>query len=128
MICQGSITSQEIDNQEGVVRTGLIDEIINFITNGGIGGLLPLTVIIAPFIIGLIMGFFVNKLLKIAVIIIIILTMAIYFGLYSLDISTLQQLATQYIPLAISIGILLLGMLPLSIGFIIGAIAGFILG
>jgi uncharacterized membrane protein (Fun14 family) len=62
------------------------------------------------------------------VIIIIILTMAIYFGLYSLDISTLQQLATQYIPLVISIGILLLGMLPLSIGFIIGAIAGFILG
>ena len=107
---------------------GLVDEVINFVVNGSIGGLPPLAVMILPLVIGLIFGFLVNKVLKIAVIAIIVLAVAIYFGLYSLDIPTLQQLAQQYGPGAVQLGVLIVGVLPLSIGFIIGAIIGFILG
>lgn len=106
---------------------GLIDELFNFITHGSIGGLPPLAVMIVPFVIGLIVGFFAHKLLKIAIIAIIILAVAIYLGLYSLDISSLQQLAQHYGPAAHDIGVFVIGILPLSIGFIIGAIFGFIL-
>jgi len=107
---------------------GLIDEVMNFVVNGNIGGLPPLAVMILPFIVGLIVGFLVNKVLKIAVIAIIVLAVAIYFGLYTIDIPTLQQLAQQYGPAAVQLGVLIVGVLPLSIGFIVGAIVGFILG
>jgi uncharacterized membrane protein (Fun14 family) len=107
---------------------GLIDEVVNFVINGNIGGLPPLAVMILPFVVGLIVGFLVNKVLKIAVIVIIVLAVAIYFGLYSLDIPTLQQLAQQYGPAAVQLGVLIVGVLPLGIGFIVGAIIGFILG
>jgi uncharacterized membrane protein (Fun14 family) len=107
---------------------GLIDEVVNFVINGNIGGLPPLAVMILPFVVGLIVGFLVNKVLKIAVIVIIVLAVAIYFGLYSLDVPTLQQLAQQYGPAAVQLGVLIVGVLPLGIGFIVGAIIGFILG
>ena len=83
---------------------------------------------ILPFVVGLIVGFLVNKVLKIAIIAIIILAVAIYLGLYSINIATLQQLAQQYGPAAVQLGILIVGVLPLSVGFIVGAIIGFILG
>jgi len=107
---------------------GLIEEILNFVMNGSIAGLPPLVVMIFPLIVGVIFGFFVNKLLKVAVVIIIVLAVAIYLGLYSIDIPALQQLVLQYGPWAVHIGILIVGVLPLGIGFIIGAIIGFILG
>ncbi len=107
---------------------GLIDEVVNFVVNGSIGGLPPLAVMILPFIVGLIVGFLANKVLKIAVIAIIVFAVAIYFGLYSFDIPALQQLAQQYGPSAVQLGVLIIGVMPLSIGFIIGAIIGFILG
>jgi hypothetical protein len=102
---------------------GLIDELIHFITNGSIAGLPPLVVMLLPFILGLIVGFLAIKFLKIAVIVIIILAVVIFFGLYSLDIPTLEQ----YGSMALAYGALLIGILPLSIGFIIGAIIGFVL-
>jgi uncharacterized membrane protein (Fun14 family) len=107
---------------------GLIDEIVNFVVNGNIGGLPPLALMIIPFVVGLIVGFLVNKVLKIAVVVIIVLAVAIYLGLYALDISTLQQLAQQYGPSAMHLGVLIVGVLPLGIGFLVGAIIGFILG
>jgi uncharacterized membrane protein (Fun14 family) len=106
----------------------LIDEILNFITNGNIGGVPTLGVMFIPLVLGLIVGFLAIKFLKIALIIIVILAVVIYLGLYSLDISTLQQLAQQYGSSALHLGALLIGILPLTLGFIIGAIIGFILG
>jgi uncharacterized membrane protein (Fun14 family) len=107
---------------------GLIEEIINFITNGNIGGLPTLGVMAIPLVIGVIVGFFAIKFLKIALLIIVILAVVIYLGLYSLDINTLHQLAQQYGSSALHLGALLIGVLPLSIGFVIGVIIGFILG
>lgn len=107
---------------------GLLDEVINFITNGNIGGIPTLAVMSIPLVVGLIVGFLAIKFLKIALLVIIILAVAIYLGLYTLDISTLQHLASQYGPAALHLGAILVGMLPLGIGFAIGAIIGFILG
>lgn len=107
---------------------GLIDELVDFIVNGSIAGLPPLAVMAVPLILGLIVGFLAHKFLKIVVIALIILAVAVFFGLYTLDIPTLQQLAQQYGPSVLSYGALLVGVLPLSIGFVIGAIIGFILG
>lgn len=107
---------------------GLLDEMINFITHGNIGGLPILGLMSIPFVAGLVVGYLAIKFLKIALLIILILGVAIYLGLYSLDINTLQQLAQQFGPSALHLGALLIGILPLSLGFVLGAIIGFILG
>ena len=107
---------------------GLSDELIQFITNGNVFGLPSLAVMTIPLVLGIIVGFFAIKFLKIAVVIIIILAAVIYFGFYSLNIPALQTLAHQYGSDALAFGALLLGMLPLSIGLVIGVIIGVILG
>ncbi len=107
---------------------GLIDELVNFISNGSIVGLPPLAVMVIPLILGLLVGFLAHRLLKVMVIAVIVLAVAAYFGLYALDIPKLQQLVQHYGPVALSYGALVVGVLPLSVGFIIGAIVGFILG
>jgi uncharacterized membrane protein (Fun14 family) len=106
----------------------LIDELIQFITSGSIAGLPPIVVMIIPFIVGLIVGFFVKKSLKIAVIAAIIIFVVSYFGFFGLSLATLKDLADRYGPIAVQYGVLLIGMLPLSIGFIIGLIIGFLFG
>ena len=47
---------------------GVLDDIFKFITSGSIGGLPPIVVMIIPFVIGLIVGYLVKKMLKIAII------------------------------------------------------------
>jgi uncharacterized membrane protein (Fun14 family) len=107
---------------------GLLDEIIHFITNGNIGGIPILGIMTIPFVLGLVVGFLAIKFLKIALFIILILAVVIYLGLYSLDVNTLHQLSLQYGPAALHLGSVLIGMLPLGLGFVIGAIVGFLLG
>jgi uncharacterized membrane protein (Fun14 family) len=107
---------------------GLIDEVMNFILHGNIAGIPTLAVMSMPLVIGLIVGFLAAKFLKLAIIIIVIVAVAVYLGFYSLDISSLQQLAQQYGPTALHLGAFLIGLLPLTVGFAIGAIIGFILG
>lgn len=106
----------------------LIDELIQFITSGSIAGLPPIVVMIIPFIVGLIVGFFVKKSLKIAVIAAIIIFVVSYLGFFGLSLAALKDLADKYGPIAVQYGVLLIGMLPLSIGFIIGLIIGFLFG
>jgi uncharacterized membrane protein (Fun14 family) len=81
-----------------------------------------------PFIIGLILGFFAKKLLKIALIGIIIVVIASYLGFFSLSLDALKDIATQYGPMAIHYGVLLMGILPLGLGFVVGLVIGFIFG
>ena len=105
---------------------GVIDEIFRFITSGSIGGLPPIVVMIIPFVIGLIVGYLVHKMLKIAIIAAIILVVVAYFGFFGLRLGVLKNLADTYGPIALQYGTLILGILPLGIGFIIGVIIGFI--
>ncbi len=77
-----------------------------------------------PFIIGLILGYFIKKALKIAIIAAIILVVATYFGFFGLTWGTLGNVGMDVIQGAI----LLFGLLPLGIGMVIGIIIGFLLG
>jgi len=105
---------------------GAVDDIIRFIASGSIGGLPTIVVMILPFIVGLIIGYLVHKFLKIAIIAAIILIVVSYFGFFGLSLSSLKDLADKYGPVAYQYGVLLIGMLPLGIGFIVGLIIGFI--
>ncbi len=103
-----------------------INDLIGFITSGSIGGLPPILVMIIPFILGLVVGYLVHKTLKIAIIAAVILVVVCYFGFFGLSLSALQNLSNTYGPIVIQYGTLLIGILPLGIGFIVGLILGFI--
>jgi len=106
---------------------GVFEDLFNFITSGSIGGLPPIVVMILPFVIGLIVGYLVHKVLKIAIIAGIILVVVAYFGFFGLSLGALKDLADKYGPVAVQYGTLLIGILPLGIGFIVGLVIGFIL-
>ena len=106
----------------------LLDELLRFITSGSIAGLPSIVVMVIPFIVGLIVGFFVKKFFKIAILAAILIAVVSYLGFFGLSLVTLKDLADRYGPLAVHYGVLLIGMLPLSIGLIIGLIIGFIFG
>jgi uncharacterized membrane protein (Fun14 family) len=96
--------------------------------SGNLGAIPTLAVMAIPLIVGLIVGYFVKKLLKWAVIAAIIVVIIAYFGFFGLSFATLSNLADQYGPIAIQEAIVLFGLMPLGIGFIIGLILGFIIG
>jgi uncharacterized membrane protein (Fun14 family) len=107
---------------------GLLEDLLGFIGSGTFGGIPTLVVMAIPFIIGLILGFFVKKLLKIAIIAIVLVFIASYLGFFTLSLEALKNIALQYGPLAIHAGVLLIGILPLGIGFLVGLVIGFIFG
>ncbi len=104
----------------------VIDQIFHFITTGNIGGLPTYVIMIIIFALGLIVGYLVHLFLKIAIIAAIILFVVAYFGFFGLSLSALKNYATQYGPIVYQYGALIIGILPLSIGFIIGVIIGFV--
>lgn len=106
---------------------GVLEEVFGFITSGSIGGLPPIVLMIIPFVIGLIVGYLVHKMLKIAIIAAIILVVVAYFGFFGLSIDALKGIADTYGPIAIQYGVLLMGVLPLGLGLIVGFVIGFIL-
>jgi uncharacterized membrane protein (Fun14 family) len=104
----------------------VLDDIIHFITSGSISGIPTIVVMILPFVIGLIIGYLVHKMLKIAIIAGIILVIVAYLGFFGLSLGALKNLSDTYGPIAIQYGALLIGILPLGLGFIVGVIIGFI--
>jgi uncharacterized membrane protein (Fun14 family) len=78
------------------------------------------------FIAGLIVGYLIHLFLEIAIIAAIILFIVAYFGFWGLSLSALKNYATQYGSIVYQYGALIIGILPLSIGFIIGVIIGFV--
>jgi uncharacterized membrane protein (Fun14 family) len=106
---------------------GVLEDVFGFITSGSIGGLPPIVIMIIPFVIGLIVGYLVHKMLKIAIIAAIILVVVAYFGFFGLSLGALSNIANIYGPIAVQYGILLMGMLPLGLGLIVGFVIGFVL-
>ena len=107
---------------------GAIEQVFNFITTGNIGGLPTWAIFIIMLVVGLIVGYLVHLFLKIAIIAAIILFIVAYFGFWGLSLSSLKNYATQYGSIVYQYGALIIGILPLSIGFIIGVIIGFVFG
>jgi uncharacterized membrane protein (Fun14 family) len=106
---------------------GVLEDVFGFITSGSIGGLPPIVIMIIPFVIGLIVGYLVHKMLKIAIIAAIILIVVSYFGFFGLSLGTLKDLSDKYGPIAVQYGTLLMGMLPLGLGLVVGFVIGFVL-
>jgi uncharacterized membrane protein (Fun14 family) len=103
-----------------------LGEVFHFITSGSIAGLPPIVLMIIIFVVGLIVGYLVHLFLKIAIIAAIILFVVAYLGLFGLSLSSLKSYATQYGSIVYQYGALIIGLLPLTIGFIIGLIIGFV--
>ncbi len=104
-----------------IVPLDLVSDLFGRIT-GNLGGIPTLIFMAIPFIVGLIVGFLVKKFLKWGILAAIILVVATYFGFFGLTWGTLGNVGMD----AIQGGILLFGMLPLGLGFIIGLILGFL--
>jgi uncharacterized membrane protein (Fun14 family) len=107
---------------------GLLDELLRFMGEGSIAGLPPFVVMAIPLVLGLIVGFFLKKFLKKALIAALIIAVITYLGLFSLTLNGFTDIMAQYGPLAIHYVVLLLGMLPLTIGFVLGFGIGFLFG
>jgi uncharacterized membrane protein (Fun14 family) len=107
---------------------GVLDGIFGYILHGTILGLPTYLVMLFPLIIGLIVGFLARKFLKWAIISAIVIFIVAYLGFFGLNLTTLKNLADQYGPIAIQYGTLLVGILPLGVGFFVGLIIGFLIG
>ncbi|MCW4009143.1 MAG: hypothetical protein NWF05_00790 [Candidatus Bathyarchaeota archaeon] len=110
-----------------IVPLDLLSDLLGRLS-GSIGGLPTIAVMAVPFIVGLIVGFLVKKVLKWAIIAGVIVVVVAYFGFFGLSLSALGDLATQYGPMAAQGAIMLFGLLPLGLGFLLGLILGFIFG
>jgi uncharacterized membrane protein (Fun14 family) len=105
---------------------GAIDQVFHFITSGSIGGLPPFVLIIIMFVVGLIVGYLIHLFLKIAIIAAIVLFVLAYFGFFGLSLNVLKNYAVQYGSIVYQYGALIIGILPLSIGFVVGVVIGFV--
>jgi uncharacterized membrane protein (Fun14 family) len=106
---------------------GVLEDVTGFLMSGSFGGLPVIVWMILPLVIGIVVGYLLHKFLKIAVIIGVIVAIALYLGFFGLSSSSMASLAEQYGPIVIQYGTLLIGILPLGIGFIIGFGVGFLL-
>jgi uncharacterized membrane protein (Fun14 family) len=106
---------------------GVLEDIFGFITSNSISGVPTIVWMILPLIIGIVVGYLLHKFLKVAVIIAVIVAIAAYFGYVSLSTDSMSGLVDKYGPMAVQYGTLLIGILPLGIGFIIGFAVGFLI-
>jgi uncharacterized membrane protein (Fun14 family) len=105
---------------------GVFEDIFSFIASGTIAGLPTIVVMLIPLIIGLVVGFLVRKFLKWAIIGAVVILIAAYLGFFGLNLTSLKNIADQYGPIAIQYGTLIIGILPLGIGFFVGLVIGFL--
>lgn len=82
-----------------------------------------------PLIVGIIMGYILRKAIKIGIIIVLIVLVATFFGFISLANveQGAKQLISEYGPSAASYVAILFGIVPLSVGLVIGIIIGFVI-
>lgn len=101
---------------------------LTHLMSGNLGSIPSLAVMAIPLIIGLILGYIVKRVLKIGLILVAIALVAAYFGFVNLSgmASEAQGLVTKYGPVANSYISLFFGIIPLSIGLVIGFLLGFI--
>jgi len=104
-----------------------LDDLFHMMS-GNFGSLPSLLVMAVPLIIGLILGYVIKRILKIGLILVAAALVASYFGLINLGSisSEAQSLVTKYGPVANSYISLFFGVIPLSIGLVIGFLLGFI--
>ena len=106
----------------------MLNELFGFMTSGNIGGIPTIIVMAIPFIIGFFIGFLIKKFFKIIVLVTLITFISSYLGFFTINISTLKNIAEIYGPEVIHYGTMLIGILPIGLGLLAGLIIGFLLG
>jgi hypothetical protein len=108
---------------------GLITDLFSLISGSFGSGIPSLVVIAVPLVVGIIIGYVLRKALKIGIILVIVAFVACYLGFISL--SNVEQgakyLVSKYGPIATSYVAIFFGIIPLSIGLVIGIIIGFVI-
>jgi uncharacterized membrane protein (Fun14 family) len=109
------------------VPLSILDDLTHLMS-GNIGSLPSLLVMAIPLIVGLVLGFIIKRVLKIGLILAAVALVAVFFGFISWGGLTgeVQTLVTKYGPMAQSYASLFFGIIPLSIGLVIGFLLGFI--
>ena len=78
-----------------------------------------------PLVVGLVLGFFVKKALKITLIGLIIVSGGLYLGVLSMsDIQYYLEVGKGFGPEVMQYAAILFGMLPLGLGFFVGLLIG----
>jgi hypothetical protein len=108
---------------------GLETDLFNLMSSTFGGGIPSIVVMLFPLLVGIIIGYVIRKALKIGIIIAVIVFIAIFFGFISLANveQGAKELITKYGPTAASYVAIFFGIVPLSIGLIIGMIIGFVI-
>jgi len=105
---------------------GLWDEIINLLTSGQFFSIPTIPLMIVSFIIGLILGYILKKVLKVLIIVALVAIVAAYFGFLGLSFDKLKDAVAQYGPEVAQYAAILIGALPLGLGFLVGFLLGFV--
>ncbi|MCK5403386.1 hypothetical protein KAI60_04660 [Candidatus Bathyarchaeota archaeon] len=123
--CGEKIALSSILSSGGV----LWDFIIDIIAGETVFGLPTGIPMIAIFIIGLILGVLLWKMLKMAIILSILVGIGMYFGVVGSGfIGDVRDLLMNYGPQAIQLAALVIGILPLGLGIAAGFVIGLLKG
>ncbi len=98
----------------------------NFVLNGTISGIPVAGFSLFSFILGLAIGYLLRKLIKLALLVGFIVIIASYLGF--INVSEVKSMAQKYGPDIISYLALIIGIIPVSLGLIIGLVIGFFYG
>jgi uncharacterized membrane protein (Fun14 family) len=82
---------------------------------------------IISFVVGLVLGYILKKALKILIIVALLAIVAAYFGVLGLSFDKLRGAVETYGPQVAQYAAVLIGALPIGIGFLIGFLLGFII-
>lgn len=111
------------------VGGALWDFIIDIITGETVFGLPTSVSMIGIFIIGLILGILLWKMLKMAIILTILVGIGMYFGVVGSGfIEDVKDILMDYGPQAIHLAALVIGILPFGLGIVAGFIIGLLKG
>jgi uncharacterized membrane protein (Fun14 family) len=108
---------------------GLESDLFNLMSSTFGSGIPSLVLMALPLIVGIVIGYVLRKAIKIGIILLIIVLVATFLGFVSLANveQGAKELITKYGPSAASYIAILFGIIPLSIGLVIGIIIGFFL-
>jgi uncharacterized membrane protein (Fun14 family) len=109
------------------IALAIMDDLFKMMS-GSMGNLPSLVVMAVPFVVGLVLGYVVKRILKVGLILVAIALVAAYFGFVNLGNITAetQDMVKTYGPVAMSYLSIFFGIVPLSAGLVIGFLIGFV--
>jgi uncharacterized membrane protein (Fun14 family) len=108
---------------------GLESDLFNLVSGSFGIGIPGILVMAFPLIVGIIIGYVLRKAIKIGLILLVVIFIATFFGFVSLANveQGAKELVTKYGATAASYVAIFFGIVPLSIGLVVGIIIGFII-